>query len=916
MVVVRLLGPVELITPGRAVDVGPPQRRLVLAALAVDAGRSVPVETLVDRVWGAEAPDRGRRALQAHLTRIRRVCQDLDEPVGLIRRSGGYLLDLDDERVDVLRFHRLGRQAREPGPDRTVLLRRAIDLWAGEPLAGMTGRWAGQIRERWRQQYLDAVIAWAGSALETGDTDDVVGRLSSLVEEHPLVEPLTAVYMRALHNAGRTAAALDLYTATRRRLIDDLGVEPGAELRQAHQAVLLGDAAPAVAIRESPPLPVPAQLPADLPDFAGRRADLDHLDALGKQDAAGLVLGITGTAGVGKTALAVHWAHGQRHRFPDGQLYLDLGGFAPAGSLVTAAEAVRAFLTALGIPAEHVPTSLREQTALYRSLLADRRMLVLLDNVRDAEHVRPLLPGASAGLTVLTSRDRLAGLVAEGARPVTLDLLAPEESRQLLAARIGSERTAAEPAATSRIVASCTGLPLALAMVAVRAAGHPSFPLSAIAAELDHARDALDSLDGDDRDDHVRAVLSWSYHTLRPPAARLFRLLGLHTGPDISTAAAASLAGETVPGIRAALAELTRAHLLREHQPGRYDMHDLLRAYAGELADRIDPPDERDTAFGRLVDHLLHTGYGAAMLLYPGREPIVLAAPRPGVSVRRLADYGEALEWFTAEHRVLLSTVSRCADRNWDRPVCQLAWTLMTFQLRQGYWPDWAGTQRAAVTAARRLGDRPGQAAAQRSLARALGNMGEHEDAYAHFRQALDLFVELGDPAGEATTHDNLSHVLAKQGRRPEAVGHARRAVELYRRAGRLDGLASALNSVGWMLAQAGNTSEALTYAREALTLYRELDDRDGEAAAWDTLGYAQHHGGDPSAATTSYRRALVLYRALDDRYNVGVTLWHLGDAQDAAGEPESARRSWQEALAGLEAIGHADAGIVRGRLA
>jgi DNA-binding SARP family transcriptional activator len=911
VVVVRLLGPVELMTSGRAVDIGPPQRRLVLAALAVDAGRSVPVETLVDRVWGAEAPDRGRRALQAHLTRIRRVCQDLDEPVGLIRRSGGYLLGMDRERVDVLRFHRLVQRSREPGAgdqDRTVLLRRAIDLWAGEPLAGMTGRWAGQTRESWRQQYLDAVIAWARAALETGDTDGVVGRLSSLVEEHPLVEPLTAVYMRALHNAGRAAAALDLYTATRRRLVDDLGVEPGAELRQAHQAVLLGDAGRAATIRESPPLPVPAQLPADLPDFAGRRADLSHLDALRKQHDAALVLAITGTAGVGKTTLAVRWAHRLRHRFPDGQLYLDLGGFAPSGSLVTAAEAVRAFLTALGISAEHVPTTLREQTALYRSLLADRRMLVLLDNVRDAEHVRPLLPGAFAGLTVLTSRDRLAGLVADGARPVTLDLLAPEESRQLLAARIGSDRVAAEPAATGKIVASCTGLPLALAMVAVRAASHPSFPLSAIAAELDHARD--------DQDDDVSAVLSWSYHTLRAPAARLFRLLGLHTGPDISTAAAASLAGEAVPRIRSALAELTRAHLLREHQPGRYDMHNLLRAYAAELADRIDPPDERDTAIRRLVDHLLHTGFAAAMLLFPSREPIVLAAPGPGVSVEQLVDYGQALEWFIAEHRVLLAMVRRCAEHGWDRPVWQLAWTLMTFQLRQGYWPDWAETQQAALTAARRSGDRPGQAAAQRSLARALGHIGRHEDAYVHFHEALELFVQLGDLAGEATTHDNLSHVLAVQGRRPEAVDHARRSVELYRRAGRLDGLASALNSVGWMLAQAGDTSQALTYGQEALALYRELGDRDGEAAAGDTLGYAQHHGGDPSAATTSYRQALALYRALDDRYNVGATLLHLGDAQDAAGEPAAARQSWQEALAGLEAIGHSDAEIVRSRLA
>jgi DNA-binding SARP family transcriptional activator len=290
VVLVRLLGPVKLLTSGRAVDIGPPQRRLVLAALAVDAGRAVPVDTLVDRVWGADAPERGRRALQAHLTRIRGVGPDLN----VVRRSGGYLLDLDSDQVDVLRFHRLVREPKE-----RQHLREAIDLWAGEPLAGLSGRWAEQTREIWRQQYLDAVIAWAAAALETGDTDGLIGRLSSLVEAHPLVEPLTAVHMRALHDAGRAAAALHLYAATRRRLVDELGVEPGAELRQAHQAVLRGDGGRATAtLRES--RPVPAQLPADPPDFAGRGADLENLDALWERHGASLVLAITGTAGVGK----------------------------------------------------------------------------------------------------------------------------------------------------------------------------------------------------------------------------------------------------------------------------------------------------------------------------------------------------------------------------------------------------------------------------------------------------------------------------------------------------------------------------------------------------------------------------------------------------------------------------------------
>ncbi|MFI6070354.1 BTAD domain-containing putative transcriptional regulator [Actinoplanes sp. NPDC051343] len=915
---IRLLGTVELMTSGGAVDVGPPQRRLVLAALAVDAGRPVSVEALVDRVWGEEAPEQARRALQAHLTRIRRVCERLDESVGLIRRSGGYLLDLDRDRVDVHRFRRLVRQSRDPGlgdPDRASLLRTAIDLWSADPLAGVTGRWAGQARESWRQQYLDAVVAWARAALGNGDAGDVLDRLSPLADEHPLLEPLTAAYLRALHQTGRTAAALDHYAESRRRLVDDLGIEPGTELSRIHQAILRGEADEAVPVAPRPLLPVPAQLPGDLPDFTGRRAGLDRLDALLEQLGPPLAVAITGTAGVGKTALAVHWAHRVRHRFPDGQLYVDLAGFAPEGPLVTAAEALRTFLAALGVPPEHAPVTLHEQTALYRSLLADRRVLVLLDNARDAAHVRPLLPGASACLTLVTSRDRLAGLLADGARPVDLDLLPPEESRQLLAARIGAARVAAEPSAVAQIVAGCTGLPLALAVVAVRAATRPSFPLSAVAAQLRHARSTLDVLD-DDPDNDVRAVMSWSYRALRPPAARLFRMLGRYAGPDVSVAAAAARAGEPVARIGAALAELTRAHLLREHQPGRYDMHDLLRAYAAELADRIDPPAEREAADRRMIDHLLHTGFAAAMLIYPNREPIALSPPGPDVPVPPLADHKQAQAWFTAEHRVLLAAVRRCAALGWDRLTEHLAWTLMTFLLRGGHWQDWADTQEAALTAARRLDDRPGQAIAQRSLARALSRLGRHEESDAQFRQALDLFVELDDLAGQATTHDNLSHVLVTRGRQEDAVRHARRSVELYRRAGRLDGVASALNSVAWMLAQSGDPAEAVACGQEALTLHQQIGDRDGEAATYDTIGYAQHRLGDWSAAVARYERALTLYRALGDRYNIAATLWHLGDTQAAAGEPVAARRSWQEALAGLDAIGHPDAETVRAQLA
>jgi DNA-binding SARP family transcriptional activator/tetratricopeptide (TPR) repeat protein len=904
VVMVRLLGPVELVRHGQPVDIGPPQRRLVLAALAVDAGRPVPLDTLVERVWGPEAPSQGGRAVQAHLTRIRQLAKSLDEPLELSRRSGGYALEAAPEAVDAHLLRMLVGQAREPGRDaaeRTRLLRAAVELVRGEPLAGLPGHWAEQTRENLRRQYLDAAVAWASAEIAAGAPEMVFDRLSTLVDRHPLVEPLAAAYLRALHAAGQTAAALEHYARTRQRLVDDLGIEPGAELRQAHLAVLQG--------KPASPAPTPAQLPADVTGFAGRTAQLDRLDALLAGAGTPVAVTISGTAGVGKTALAVHWAHRVRGRFPDGQLYLNLAGYDPGGSLVTATQAVRGLLTGLGVPAQQIPPALAEQTALYRSLLAGRRMLVLLDNARDAEHARPLLPGTAGSLALVTSRDGLGGLIAEGAYPVVLDLLSPAESADLLARRIGRPRIVAEPRAVDAIVASCAGLPLALAVVAVRAATNPTFSMAALAGELRHALDALHA--GDPASD-VRAVLSWSYQALSAAAARLFRLLGLHGGPDIGVAAAASLIGEPVRRARPLLAELARAHLLMEQQPGRYSMHDLLRAYAAELCDETDSPDDRRDAIGRALDHLVHTGYTAAMLLHPTREPIELAAPRPGVVPAPLDDYEQAQNWFVTEHRVLQAAVRRGAD---DRLTWQLVWTMTTYLLRRGHWQDWVDVQRAALAAARRLDDRAAQAAAHRGLGRALGALGQADEADAEYRRALRLYRRLGDAAGQATTHDNLSFVLFGQGRYADALAHVREAIALYRAADRTDGLASASNSAAWLLTQLGEPAAAIGHGEESLVLHRAIGDRDGEAATWDTLGFAHHHLGDWPAADDSYRRALELYRELGDRYNVAATLAHLGDTQEAAGDPEAARRSWREALAGFEAIGHPEAEDVRNRL-
>jgi hypothetical protein len=382
-----------------------------------------------------------------------------------------------------------------------------------------------------------------------------------------------------------------------------------------------------------PSWPVPRQLPPDVFSFTGRQAQLAELDSLLGPNRTVVVSAVSGTAGVGKTALAVHWAHRVAAHFPDGQLYVNLRGFDPAGPPVTAGDAVRGFLEAFGVEAQRIPQSIEAQAALYRSLLADRRVLVLLDNARDADHVRPLLPGSSGCLTLVTSRHHLASLIAaEGARPLLLDLLSQEEAMQLLSHRLGAARVEAEPHAAGELIERCARLPLALAIIAARGATRPAIKLVTLAEELRETHGRLDPFVGDDATVDVRAVFSHSYQDLSPAAATLFRLLAVHPGPDIATPAAASLAGATVPLARSMLTELVNANLVNERVPGRYTFHDLLRAYAAELlrqhADEGRTADEGQSATRRLLDHYLHTASAAALMIYAHRDPIELITPR------------------------------------------------------------------------------------------------------------------------------------------------------------------------------------------------------------------------------------------------------------------------------------------------
>jgi tetratricopeptide (TPR) repeat protein/DNA-binding XRE family transcriptional regulator len=665
---------------------------------------------------------------------------------------------------------------------------------------------------------------------------------------------------------------------------------------------------------------VPRQLPADIDGFVGRTTELITLNhLLGNHEEPGsrpmVVTAVTGTAGVGKTALAVHWAHTVSHHFPDGQLYVDLRGYHPSTTMETA-DAVRGFLDALGVPPARVPNTPDAQAALYRSIVTGKRLLVVLDNARDSEHVRPLLPGSATCLALTTSRDQLTSLIAtNAARPLVLDLLEPEEARELLAHRLTPHQVAAESRAADQIIASCARLPLALAIAAARASSSPRVSLGTLAAQLRQARSGLDALAVGDPYADTRAVFSWSYRGLSSAAARLFRLLGLYYGPDIAVSAAASLASLPVQRTRTLLAELCRAHLLTEHRSGRYTFHDLLRAYAAELAHDVDGGSVR-SALHRALDHDLHTAHAAATLINPDREPIRVPEALVGVVVGELADHEQAMSWLSDEYTTLLAAVDRASNIGLDTHAWQLAWSLSDFLNWRGQWRVWRTTCHTALEAARRLGDRAGQAHTHRNLAGAYLYMDQLEDAYTHLREALELYEQLEDRIGEARTHYNLGRLFASQNRHIEARQHTQRALDLYAASDDRNGRARALNAMGWDEAQLGDFHNALIHCQQALTLHQEIGYRPGEAVAWDSVGYAYQHLGDHGRALICYQHALGFFRDLGNRFLEACTLTNIGDAHLAAGAADAARHAWRDAMSILDDLGHPHAELVRTKLA
>jgi DNA-binding SARP family transcriptional activator/tetratricopeptide (TPR) repeat protein len=927
----RILGPVEVAARDEPMPLPRPQQRSVLAYLLLNANHVVSTGRLVEALWGPAPPASARVQVQSCISQIRRALRAEGADNVLTSLAGGYRLSVADGELDLAVFTDYVARARAAAASDPTgaaeLARAGLAEWRGAPLAGAVGAFVEATAASLREQRISAFEELIDLELALGRHGAVVAELRAAVEANPFHERLAAQLMLALAGCGQQTEALRVYRDVRARLAEELGVEPAAEVAAAHLRVLrqqvstVPGAKPPRTDATSTPTQRPAQLPADIAAFAGRAAHLRQLDAL--LPGAGMdrprtvvISAIQGTAGVGKTALAVHWAHRVADRFPDGQLYVNLRGFDPGESAMTPAEALRGFLDALGVTPQRTPAELDAQAGLYRSLTTGKRMLIVLDNVRDADQVRRLLPGGPGCLALVTSRNRLTSLVAlEGADPLTLDLLGLDEARQLLAGRLGSARVLAQPRPVNEIITKCARLPLALAIVAAHAAADPALPLGVLAAQLGDAPSALDVLDAGDPAANVRAVLSWSYRMLSSTAAALFRLLGLHPGPEFALPAAASLAGVPVRHAGSALLELTRAHLLTERSPGRYAFHDLLRSYAAELAQQIDGDAERHAAIHRLLDHFLHTAHAGAQLLDPHRDQIDPAPAQPGVTIVDHASHATALDWFIAEHQSLIASVTWGASAGFDTHSWQLASTLIDFLERRGHWHDLIAIQRVALQAAARLADRSAQARTHRSLARAYAWQGDHDDAHVHLQLALDLFEALNDDVGQASTHLNVGGLCALQGRPALALEHAQQALGLFRAVGHLDGCARALNNIGWYHARLGDYGRTLACCQEALRLHRELGDRRGTADTLHSLGYAHQHLGHHGADVHHFQQAADLYRELGDRPNEADSLAELGDARLAAGETQAARAAWRRALDIFDDLGHPDAAQVRAKI-
>ncbi|NUT92800.1 MAG: tetratricopeptide repeat protein [Saccharothrix sp.] len=902
MVEFRVLGRLEVRVGGRLLDVGHAKRRCVAAVLLAEANRVVTTEQLLERVWAGRPPHKARQAVSNYVSQLRQLLAGAVEGGPTIRRRDeGYTLLVDPDQVDLHLFRRLAARARaETDQGRALELWEQADrLWRGEAFEGLDTPWLVACREGLARERFAADSDRVDLALARGRHAAVLPELTTRAAAHPLDERVAAQLVLALYRDGRQADALARYQDIRTRLADELGTDPGPDLRELHHRILTADAAltPPARTARVAGAPVPRQLPAPPHPFTGRAAELARLDqALATRTADAVVISaIGGAGGIGKTWLALHWAHRNADRFPDGQLFVDLHGFSHADRPVTPDAALFGFLVALGVAPDRVPADQDAKAALYRSLVADQRVLVVLDNAATADQVVPLLPGTPSCTVLITGRTRLASLIdRSGTRHLQLDVLTAAEARELLTSRVRLA-AGAEPDATAELVALCGAYPLALSIAARNAATRPTVPLAEIAAELREL--GLDGLDHDtDPAASLPAVMSWSLRRLTDRQRTLFGLLGIAPGPDTTLAAAAVLTGLPKSLARKDLSALEDASLVERRPGGRYVMHDLIREYAATTADAL-PDDLREPALVRLVDFHLHTACAADRLLNPQRVLLRPDPPAPGVDPHPLPDAAAAMAWMEAEHATLLATQRTAAALGRHGVVWHLAWVLDTFHYRRGRLRDALGSWQAALDAAEHLPDPTTRSRTHRLLGHTCSRLDRNEEATEHMNRALALAVRHDDPAEQAHTHRTLATVWARRGDDRRALDHAGHALDLYRTLDEPVRQADALNLMGWYAARLGDHDTAREHCLAALTLHRHHRDPDGEASTLDSLGLIAHRTGEHRQAVDHYDQALTLLRGLGNSYEVAETLDNIGHPHAALGHHDQALSAWREAL-------------------
>lgn len=889
----EVLGPLRVFLDGDDVTPRGRLQRLLLSTLLAHANAPVSVDALCETLWGQDVDDRSAARLQLLVHRLR---GSLDEQDRVLHGPLGYSIRIDSGELDADRFDLLVEHltdGQDP-QDLVRIAREALVMWRGLPFQDVDDPSLQSQGNRWVERRLVLLSRLFEADLEAGRHAESVAEIDDAARLHPLNERMQALLMTALYRSGRQSEALEVYRRTRSLLVDELGVEPGADLQELHERVLAGEDDDRAAI------PAPAQLPQGVAQLTGRDTDLAAMDKVlapsGAKEGHSRLCVVTGTAGVGKTALAVHWAHRHREEFPDGQLFFDLRGYS-TDEPATPDRVLTAFIRAMGGEVNALSQDVEEQAALFRTLVTGKRLLIVLDNARSAEQIRPLLPGASGCLVVVTSRESLPGLaVRDGAQALSLDRLDPHEALSLLAHHAG-DRVCADIELGRRLVEHCACLPLALRIMAEQIRMRPGRDLAALLVELTGERERLDLLDmGDGPSTDVRAVFSWSYESLADDARRLFRYLGLLPGADADVETIAAMYDSDVRETQQLLGQLVRAHLVDNDLGLRYCQHDLLRTYASELAVATDANDVRADVMSRLIDYYSHAASVAGKLVTPPEqfrlpelEPRQWAHPR-------LDDRESALRWFDLERSAIVASTRVAGERD-GRQVITLS-RMLGFYLRlEGYVADSYQLHTAALREAQRLGDKADEAQAESVLGMLDGSRGDLESSRAHFTRTLKISRELGDRVGEASALANKAAIDNMRGELPGAVQLFQRALEIDRLTGDDGRAALALANIGESLCRLGRHAEAF----ENLEAARKLALK-GEFG-W-TLGFILYALAEVHAATDDLESALRCGReALDvigssgGRIMEGQALRVMGRIHLQGGETGLALDSYESAL-------------------